>query len=97
MKLLLLFSLVALANCVYEYNFYRRLRCYAPTHLPGIRCRAMIPRYTYDSEKGCNLFIYGGCNPSPNNFETLEECRQTCEIMPRSSSLYNIYGYGYGA
>ncbi|VDO96151.1 unnamed protein product [Heligmosomoides polygyrus] len=93
MKLLLLLSLVALANCMYEYNFFRRQRCYAPTHLPGPQCYAMIPRYTFSTELGrCVQFIYGGCNPSPNNFETLQECRQTCEMMPRSYGQYDYYG-----
>nr|WNV51242.1 haemalin [Haemaphysalis qinghaiensis] len=45
---------------------------------PGI-CRAYIPRYYFDVEKGqCSVFIYGGCQGNENNFETLKECEDVC-------------------
>ncbi|EPB66859.1 Kunitz/Bovine pancreatic trypsin inhibitor domain protein [Ancylostoma ceylanicum] len=38
-------------------------------------------RYTFNkSTTDCEEFFYGGCNPSPNNFETMEQCRATCVI-----------------
>ncbi|VDP12702.1 unnamed protein product [Heligmosomoides polygyrus] len=49
MKLLFLLSLVMLANCSYEADFVRRQRCFAPTHLPGPQCMAMIPRQVVPS------------------------------------------------
>ena len=42
-------------------------------------CRAQIPRYFYNKEtNNCELFIFGGCNPNQNNFESYEICMKTC-------------------
>ncbi|XP_019631664.1 PREDICTED: uncharacterized protein LOC109475460 [Branchiostoma belcheri] len=42
-------------------------------------CRAIIPRWFYNSVTGqCELFNWGGCDPNDNNFATLAECRKTC-------------------
>jgi hypothetical protein len=42
-------------------------------------CRAQIPRYFYNKETSqCELFIFGGCNPNQNNFESYEICMKTC-------------------
>ncbi|VDO79250.1 unnamed protein product [Heligmosomoides polygyrus] len=87
MKILLLLPLlVAYGYC--KVDLVKRLRCSAPATLPGPACMGAFKRYTYDKEKGCVEFIYGGCNPSPNNFETLEECIKTCgkPIQPRPGS-----------
>ncbi|KIH59839.1 Kunitz/Bovine pancreatic trypsin inhibitor domain protein [Ancylostoma duodenale] len=75
MKCLLVVLLcVAVAYCVSDAK-----RCNAPTHLPGPQCMAFFQRYTYNkAKKQCEEFIFGGCNPSPNNFETMEECKKTC-------------------
>ncbi|KAL4662341.1 hypothetical protein H8957_014746 [Semnopithecus entellus] len=46
---------------------------------PGI-CRGYITRYFYNNQsKQCERFKYGGCLGNMNNFETLEECKNTCE------------------
>ncbi|KAM6454643.1 BPTI/Kunitz domain-containing protein-like [Liasis olivaceus] len=56
-------------------------RCLLPAD-PG-PCRGYIRRFFYNrvSHK-CEQFIYGGCGGNANNFETLEECRFTCEEKP---------------
>ncbi|XP_077010507.1 tissue factor pathway inhibitor isoform X2 [Tamandua tetradactyla] len=43
-------------------------------------CRGYITRYFYNNEsKQCERFKYGGCLGNLNNFESLEECKSTCE------------------
>ena len=42
-------------------------------------CRARIPVYYFDTEeKICKEFIYGGCK-GVVPFETIDECKSTCE------------------
>uniref|UniRef100_A0A3Q0QZT4 BPTI/Kunitz inhibitor domain-containing protein n=1 Tax=Amphilophus citrinellus TaxID=61819 RepID=A0A3Q0QZT4_AMPCI len=42
-------------------------------------CRAIKDRYFFNVNSGrCELFEYGGCGGNKNNFETLEECEETC-------------------
>ena len=53
-------------------------RCSQPP-LTG-NCRALIKRFYYDStNNSCTGFVYGGCGRNDNNFESLEECLQTCQ------------------
>ncbi|XP_012581534.1 PREDICTED: tissue factor pathway inhibitor isoform X2 [Condylura cristata] len=43
-------------------------------------CRGYITRYFYNNQsKQCERFKYGGCLGNQNNFESLEECKNTCE------------------
>jgi hypothetical protein len=53
-------------------------------------CSDSIQRYTYSvSMSKCLLFEYSGCEGNLNNFETIEECETTCDIliqMARQSS-----------
>ncbi|XP_023568112.1 tissue factor pathway inhibitor [Octodon degus] len=43
-------------------------------------CRAYITRYFYNNQsRQCEPFIYGGCLGNLNNFESLEECKSTCQ------------------
>ncbi len=45
----------------------------------GGTCMAAFPRYGFDvNELRCVQFVYGGCNPNDNNFETLEACEAEC-------------------
>ncbi|KAL1443251.1 hypothetical protein MTO96_007532, partial [Rhipicephalus appendiculatus] len=42
-------------------------------------CRASIPRYYYDNAtRTCKQFTYGGCEGNSNNYETVEECKASC-------------------
>ncbi|XP_077521305.1 carboxypeptidase inhibitor SmCI-like isoform X2 [Amblyomma americanum] len=53
--------------------------CFEPKY-PG-PCGAHYPRYYYNRwSKTCEKFIYGGCRGNENNFETLEECENTCWV-----------------
>ena len=43
------------------------------------RCAAYFERFYWDKGVSkCRKFIYGGCGNNGNNFETEEECLQTC-------------------
>ncbi|ELK04775.1 tissue factor pathway inhibitor [Pteropus alecto] len=43
-------------------------------------CRGYITRYFYNNQsRQCEQFKYGGCLGNLNNFESLEECKNTCE------------------
>jgi len=42
-------------------------------------CKAYMPMYYFDLNEGiCKQFIYGGCD-GVVPFETMEECKITCE------------------
>jgi hypothetical protein len=42
-------------------------------------CRGYFPRFYFDRTTGtCKRFIYGGCGGNLNNFNTVEECQETC-------------------
>ncbi|KAL1479439.1 hypothetical protein MTO96_051836 [Rhipicephalus appendiculatus] len=42
-------------------------------------CRARIPSFYYDKlSNSCHLFFYGGCGGNGNNFESPEQCEETC-------------------
>ena len=42
-------------------------------------CRGYFPRYYYDgASQSCEIFIYGGCDGNPNNFQSLPECLSVC-------------------
>ncbi|KAM9308073.1 kunitz-type serine protease inhibitor A-like [Gastrophryne carolinensis] len=52
--------------------------CVSPPYTGN--CEALAIRYNYDAETNtCNEFNYGGCDGNGNNYETLEECEQTCK------------------
>lgn len=42
-------------------------------------CRAYFKKYYFNGRE-CEEFIYGGCQGNENNFETIEQCEETCEI-----------------
>jgi len=43
-------------------------------------CEAAFPRFYYNSAtKSCEPFIFGGCDPNGNNFETKAKCEATCK------------------
>ncbi|XP_054710524.1 actinia tenebrosa protease inhibitors-like [Uloborus diversus] len=44
------------------------------------KCLIYFIRYFFNKDTGsCEKFIYGGCQGNENNFETVEECEQTCK------------------
>uniref|UniRef100_A0A803TLL6 BPTI/Kunitz inhibitor domain-containing protein n=1 Tax=Anolis carolinensis TaxID=28377 RepID=A0A803TLL6_ANOCA len=52
--------------------------CHLPSK-PG-PCAEHLPRWYYDSSRGtCSEFSFGGCRSNTNNFESQEQCQQTCK------------------
>ena len=46
---------------------------------PGF-CMAYFQNYFYNStSEKCELFVYGGCQGNENNFETKDDCEDTCK------------------
>ncbi len=42
-------------------------------------CKALIPRYYYNTKtRKCEKFYYGGCGGNKNNFKTLSQCNGKC-------------------
>ena len=53
-------------------------RCTLPAE-SGL-CKAAFQRFYFNSDSGqCEQFIFGGCGGNDNNFETMEQCQQTCK------------------
>ncbi|XP_058567764.1 tissue factor pathway inhibitor [Neofelis nebulosa] len=51
-------------------------------------CRGYMTRYFYSNDtKQCERFKYGGCLGNRNNFESLEECKNTCEDAVNDNQL----------
>ncbi|KAI1700720.1 kunitz/Bovine pancreatic trypsin inhibitor domain-containing protein [Ditylenchus destructor] len=47
--------------------------------------------YFNSTENECKSFFYGGCNGNANNFERIEECENTTQTVPTSTSVYTGY------
>ncbi|XP_048859536.1 boophilin-H2 [Brienomyrus brachyistius] len=48
-------------------------------------CFAREVRFYYNAEKkACRTFMYGGCGGNGNNFQTKQECQETCAKSGRS-------------
>ncbi|KAK5621387.1 hypothetical protein CRENBAI_007610 [Crenichthys baileyi] len=48
-------------------------------------CRASFPRFFYNvTSQSCNSFIFGGCEPNGNNFESQEDCEAACSRVTGS-------------
>ncbi|KAM4742255.1 kunitz-type protease inhibitor 2 [Anableps anableps] len=51
-------------------------------------CRAAFPRFFYNvTSQSCISFIFGGCEPNGNNFESQEDCEATCSGVTGSVLL----------
>ncbi|RCN52798.1 Kunitz/Bovine pancreatic trypsin inhibitor domain protein [Ancylostoma caninum] len=54
-------------------------RCVRP--VTGPTCRALLKRWAYNpNDNKCEQFDYGGCGGTENNFETEEDCKNTCVV-----------------
>lgn len=46
---------------------------------PG-NCKALIVRYFYNfNTQACEEFSYGGCGGNDNNFDSIEDCSESCK------------------
>jgi len=58
-------------------------------------CRGYFSRWSFDAAKGmCVPFTYGGCRGNRNNFERVEECAKTCEILMRGRGQQTLDPFG---
>lgn len=88
-------SCLCLLAAIIGSVFCRDEACLQPA-LIG-KCRAAIPTVYYNSETGsCDCFLFGGCGANSNNFRTIEECMQTCDVSHgdqiSSTECDNIFG-----
>ncbi|XP_050518515.1 chymotrypsin inhibitor SCI-II-like isoform X2 [Diabrotica virgifera virgifera] len=57
---------------------FTKADCSLGVEKDGSTCEAYIRVYKWsDAEKKCVKAIYGGCNPTKNNFRTKEDCVKT--------------------
>merc|ERR1719461_1228445 len=59
-------------------------------------CEAAMNRYYHNVDTGeCELFLYGGCDGNANNFETVRECNEQCQVDAGFGSNASEIGLGY--
>uniref|UniRef100_A0A0N4Z460 Kunitz/Bovine pancreatic trypsin inhibitor domain protein n=1 Tax=Parastrongyloides trichosuri TaxID=131310 RepID=A0A0N4Z460_PARTI len=55
--------------------------CFHPIDIGD--CEGVFPRFGYDRNTNeCKKYIYSGCNGSPNNFGTYQDCADSCIRSP---------------
>lgn len=65
--------------------------CQLPSRFGMLSCMGYMPRVTYNHKTNtCDEFIFGGCNGTPNNFATFEECQNFCG---NKKTTFNEKGY----
>ena len=79
--------------CIYSIVLLYADKCQLPQQRGP--CRALIPRYFYDSnDQTCKRFFYGGCLGNANNFQSLTKCQNDCKrkntILFLLSTIINI-------
>jgi hypothetical protein len=43
-------------------------------------CTEYVEKYYFDTNHGkCTSFLFGGCSPNENNFESLSDCEKACK------------------
>ncbi|XP_077551062.1 actinia tenebrosa protease inhibitors-like isoform X2 [Haemaphysalis longicornis] len=68
--------------------------CYLPKEIGP--CFGYFPRFYYNSTyERCEKFIYGGCRGNDNNFNTVEECQNTCKNTTRVQTLEDVEAVRY--
>ncbi|XP_077551055.1 papilin-like isoform X2 [Haemaphysalis longicornis] len=68
--------------------------CYLPKEKGP--CYAYFPRFYYNSNtERCEEFIYGGCRGNANNFNTVEECKNTCKNTTMVETLEDVEAFRY--
>lgn len=56
-------------------------------------CRVTEARWYYNRQAGiCDMFAYGGCGGNGNNFQSVEECENSCGHLQSACSLPAVYG-----
>ena len=72
-------SIFRCINIIFLLFLYKDLTAYclsAPNKGP---CKARNPRFYFDHEDNkCKKFIYGGCKGNKNNYQTKDDCIETC-------------------
>lgn len=78
--------------------------CQPLTYSSDIRCLAYMERYTYNPNTDtCDMFVYGGCGGTANNFLTEDACNTKCkrsvatatEEPETASPAGDIFSYFY--
>ncbi|EDO49205.1 predicted protein, partial [Nematostella vectensis] len=47
------------------------------------KCTSHLPKFSFNSQTGqCQQLAYNGCLGNLNNFDTAEECQNTCGKYP---------------
>ena len=65
------------------YSFVINLKdvCKLPLINSFTQCQLNVTRFYYDFKSStCKKFTYSGCFGNANNFETIEECENRCQI-----------------
>nr|CAH8840426.1 unnamed protein product [Trichobilharzia regenti] len=71
------FAVAFLILCAHKYSLSFNSVCFQK--MEDGPCRAIHPRYYYNSTVGsCLMFHYGGCHGNQNNFLTKEACQEAC-------------------
>ncbi|XP_037772458.1 trypsin inhibitor-like [Penaeus monodon] len=71
------YVVVTLLSMAFVEVMAKELICLLPAKLGS--CLSVYPRFHYDFDTDrCLMFTYSGCKGNANNFETIEECQETC-------------------
>ena len=71
----------------HHYTFFEVMRSQTRHNCPAYvsflwdtgLCKALIPRFYFDSRIGrCQTFNYGGCGGNMNNFKDKKSCEEKC-------------------
>ncbi|KAI6176830.1 Tissue factor pathway inhibitor [Aphelenchoides bicaudatus] len=62
-------------------------------------CAAHVTKFYYNARNGkCSPFVYGGCTPNANNFDTSDDCTSVCiDNEPRKKAVVSPESPGSGS